>query len=108
MNKDFVDRGEIQETKAVVVDCTDYQLTVVPFVLAIAKALHTCGGITLSLFLYLSLYLYLSFSFLFFVLVPAHRMERMLTLLSNCFGIDAHFFYTPTGSPIFYNNFNKF
>lgn len=43
--EDIIDRESSHDTKAVIVDCVDYQQTVIPFILAIARALHTCGGI---------------------------------------------------------------
>jgi hypothetical protein len=48
-----IERGEVQEMKGVVVDCADYQVTVIPFIMALAKALHSCGGTWLALFTFL-------------------------------------------------------
>ncbi|EGC32868.1 hypothetical protein DICPUDRAFT_98748 [Dictyostelium purpureum] len=55
-----------------VVDNDQMENTVIPFLMELGRALLMSG-------------------------VPAHRLEYELTLISGTFGIDGHFFTTPTG-----------
>ncbi|KYQ90471.1 hypothetical protein DLAC_09094 [Tieghemostelium lacteum] len=55
-----------------IVDATEMESTVIPFLMELGRALLMSG-------------------------VPAHRLEYELTLISSTFGIDGHFFSTPTG-----------
>jgi len=55
-----------------IVDNEQMENTVIPFLMELGRALLMSG-------------------------VPAHRLEYELTLISSTFGIDGHFFTTPTG-----------